>query len=416
MEAHAVIAKDARSIISSRGLIAATASACIANTAWWMQPIIMNYLTSLPGFSESKAGILIAIEMGVMALAAAGVARFLMSWRLLTLALLGIAIAVGGSVVSLLSTGFIALALARGTVGVGMGALLTVSNTVAAAFPDPDKTFGRIGVINILFGAVIVAMIPVVSTLVPGASPYLTILMATLLLALPTALLPRDAAPSSMTTTFSASGGAPSPKPVSLNIVLLVLSVLMVGTASGAVWVFYVLIGQQVGLSMAAIDHAISLSIMGGIAAAGLAAIIGGRFGRIIPASISVSLVAVAVLVLASHPSSLQFRVAVCVNVGALYFLMPYLFGSASAQDETGRGAAYTGSAFFFTGAIGPAVASLLEATVGIKSIGILAVIAALMTIAVIIRVERAPKTSGISAAKSSLAMANTAPSEKHSS
>lgn len=151
----------------------------------------------------------------------------------------------------------------------------------------------------------------------------------------------------------------------------------LIGCASGTMWVFYALIGQQAGLDMAEIDGAISMSVFAALLAAGAASLIGGRLGRVVPVMIGLAVLTAAIAVLSNHPGAMAFRLATMANVGALYFLTPYLFGAQPRRTRR-SGAVYVGSAFYLTGAVGPAFGGLISTTIGMEVVGTATIVIAI--------------------------------------
>lgn len=376
---------------TTRSFIGAAGANCIANTAWWMQPILMHELAISRGLGDALSGVVLSMEMAAMALASALVARFAVNRSLLLIALVGTGLAILGSLLSLETTSYWGLLGARSLAGIGAGACLMMSNTVAATFADPDKVFARLGVFNLLFGVALVAALPLMRQLVGGETPFLTMLAALVLLIIPVMFLSRrmlTGQPMRADETGNVKADALS-KTANRNILLVALVILLVGIASGTVWAFYSLIGAKAGMAAAEVDAAISTAILAGLVGAGIAALIGSRFGRIAPTAIGLSLMTAAVIALSFNPTPTVFRIATCVNLATIYFLIPYFLGAAAAQDTTGRGAAYAGSAFFLSGAISPALGGILSATVGMQVVGFMIVVIAIFACVIIIRVER---------------------------
>lgn len=367
--------------------IAAAATTCVCNATWWMQPVLMHDLVINHGFGEASAGLVLTVEMASMALGSAIIARIAVGRSLLAIALAGIALAIVGSLLSFHAPSYAGLLFARSLAGLGAGAGLMVSNTIATFFADPDKAFARLGVVNLLFGTALLAALPLMRGQGVYTGPYLAVLIAIVIMIAPTcALRMGTLVPMPVSDTGEAGelGGRQK-----VNIILLMIATLMIGVASGTIWAFYSLIGEKAGLSVEQVDGAISTAVMTALGGAGLAALIGGRFGRLIPCCAALLTMSAAISVLSTSPSPLMFRLAICANISSIYFLMPYLFGAAAAQDASGRGATYAASAFFFTGAISPALGGALAATVGMNVVGGGVVVVALLAAAIMIRIER---------------------------
>lgn len=365
-----------------RVFLAAAGGTCIANASWWMQPLIMHDLAETRKWGEFAGGMVLTVEMATMALTSVVAARLLIGRSLMVLALIGVACAIGGAALSLITDDYVVLMLARAVAGAGAGLGLMMMNSVAALFPDPDRGFARLSVVSIVFGMAIVGAMP----LLPGASPFAMVLLALFITVPLVILLPRGIV---VSAPHPAEGGVGLPSAASRRIAVLAGVTFAIGCASGVMWVFYALIGQAAGLSMQALDGAISAAIFAALIAAGIASLIGGKLGRTLPLGLGLAVLAAAVVVLSSHPHELAFRLATMGNVGALYFLTPYLFGAASAQDRSGRGAVYVGSAFYLTGAVGPVLGGYLAETLGMGVVGTATVVIALVSLLVIGWIER---------------------------
>lgn len=367
--------------------MAAAGATCVSNATWWMQPVLMHDLVTGRGLGEGSAGLVLSVEMASMALGSAAIARVAVGRSLLAISLIGIAAAVIGSVLSFHVGSYSGLLLARTLAGLGAGAGLMVANTLATFFADPDKAFARLGVINLLFGTALLAALPLLRGSGVYTGPYLAVLVAIAIMVVPAAFLRAETlVPMPVTAAGEPTVLARQQK---VNILLLTIATLMIGVASGTIWAFYAMIGEKAGMSVTQVDGAISTAVMTALGGAGLAAVIGGRFGRLLPCCAALLTMAGAIMVLSTGPTATMFRIATCVNISSIYFLMPYLFGAAAAQDETGRGATYAGSAFFFTGAISPALGGMLAATVGMNVVGAGVVVVALVAAGIMVRIER---------------------------
>lgn len=371
-----------------RVFVAAAGGTCIANAAWWMQPLLMHDLAETRGFGEFAGGMVLMVEMAAMALTSVLSARLLVGWSLRFLALLGLALAVAGSAVAYLTDDYSLLLAARACAGAGAGLGLMMMNAAAATFADPDRAFARLSVVSILFGMVVVAAMPLLGQGSDHSAPFAMVLIALIATGPFVALLPARlsiTAPAAVdrTAVQAVRGGALR------SIVLLSLITFFIGCASGVMWVFYALIGQAAGMTIGAIDTAISVAIFAALCAAGVAALIGGRFGRTLPVGAGLAILTISVMVLSQNPTELQFRLATMGNVGAMYFLTPYLFGAAASLDSSGRGAVYVGSSFYLTGAVGPAVGGYLSATVGMETMGIATLCIATLSFVIMWYIER---------------------------
>lgn len=364
---------------------AAAAATCAANATWWMQPLLMHELAVERGLQEFYAGIIISVEMAALALTTVVAARLLAGFRLRALALAGIGLALVAGLVSPFADNLPLILVLRALCGVGAGLALTTSNIIAARFPDPDKAFARMSLCSIFFGVVLVGSTPILQSRF-GVDSIFWIMSLGFALLLPIVF----ALPSNLTLD--------SPQPAAMEIrrahrrriFWLAGVTFATGCASGIMWVFYFLIGQEAGLSAAGVDTAISIAILAAICSTGLASLIGSQFGRLAPMGGGLLLLGASIFALSNHPGPLLFQAATMGNVAAIYFLTPYLFGAAADADSTGRGAVYVGGAFFLTGAVGPALGGFIAEHLGMAPLGIISIVLAVGTFLLFVAMERA--------------------------
>ena len=139
---------------------------------------------------------------------------------------------------------------------------------------------------------------------------------------------------------------------------------------SAALWAFYALIGTQAGLSDAEVSHAIAIAMMGALIGSGLVPLIGNSFGRVGPMTLGALAAAGASFTLCFSHNPVVYRVATCVNVAAMYVMLPYFLGAAAEEDPSGRGVATIGGVYLLIGAISPSVGGILMQTVGLRTMG----------------------------------------------
>lgn len=367
-------------------LVASIAAYGIANVTWWLQPILIDQLIMFRGYTASWAGLVVSTEMTAMALAAAALAKFQRSGRYLTICLVGAGVTILASYASLYTVSLGSLILTRTLVGLGEAPLLMIANTAMRCFPDPDKAFGKLGIANVLIGILLVHALGYLHTqALPG---FVTLLVAIcvltplLLLMPPGARLQRDEHRDTKTPSAIQSD-------VRWRICLISASTFFIGVASGVMWSFYAIIGHGTGLSDERVDGAIGVAILSAVVGSSLTAMIGNRWGRIGPVTIALFLMTAAIVALSYHPGPYTFRVATCINVASLYFIVPYLFGAGSAQDPSGRGATFVSSAFFLTGALSPFLGGLLLDHVGIEVVGIGVILTSIIAWWLFLKVNR---------------------------
>lgn len=346
-----------------RLLLGAAAATCIANISWWMQPQIVNdVITSLKA-SESAAGFVVTAEFAAMALTSFVLARLAHGISYLAICLAGLVLALGGALATLAVGDYGALIAVRALTGVGEGAFLMVSTAAVAHLADPDRAYGQINIVNVVLGAAMSLGLPFLLMRF-GAEALTFRLLAVLMAVLVVLALALPRAEHYNPPAASAGDGA-----IPGRAIALACAVFLVVVASAAMWSFYVVLGLRTGLAPADVDTAIGYSVLSALPAGILATLLGTRFGRSIPMLVAILVSLGAVFVLTYSRDIMLFRVGICVNVAGIYFLYPYFFGCAAAEDNSGRAAAIAGGAFLLTGAAGPYLGGLLMEYLGVPSI-----------------------------------------------
>jgi hypothetical protein len=374
-------------------LAACTGCYCVVNATWWMQPVLIEQFVGIRGLSASAAGLIVSAELTSQATTSFVLAKILKGGRFLRLAALGTVLAIVASFISLRLSSYPGLLIARVFVGIGEGIAFMVANTAPACLPDRDRAFARMQLVNAVFGVVLVSLAPIASNQ-GGAPSGLMALLISLCALLPIVLLmPPSLSLVSEEPLHESPAAQASPKSeVRLRIGLLSVATFAVGLASGIMWSFYGLIGEQTGLSATAVNNAIAASIFSAIPTTFLAAVLGKSFGRLIPVSIALALMTGAIAALSLHPGPYAFRIGTCVMIATLYFTVPYLFAAGSVQDASGRGATFVGSAFLMSGAISPYIGGFLFESASTEVVGGLVVLTSIIAWLAFAYVDRLPR------------------------
>jgi predicted MFS family arabinose efflux permease len=348
-----------------RILIACGAAIAIANISWWMQPEIIHEILVRFGVSESQAGLVASVEFAAMSTASIMLARFARNSSYVVLAVIGTLIALLGAIASVFATSFASLVVERALTGIGEGASLMVSSAAIAHLRDPDRAYGAVNIVNVLLGSAVTFLLPALGSHFAGSVAFPTLVIVLLillpfLLAMPRAL---RTAPSGISQATGSRDG------IGARILVLAGAVFIVAVASSALWSFYFVFGLKAGLTEDQITWTIGLAVLAALPGSILAKALGVRFGRVIPTTVGLLAAIVAIVFMSMSADPTVFRVCACVNLTTVYFQIPYWFGFAAAEDSSGRGAAVVGSAFLFTGAVGPYFGGLMIQHLGVHSI-----------------------------------------------
>jgi DHA1 family inner membrane transport protein len=349
-----------------RILLGTAAATGICNVSWWMQPQIVAQAMKVPGTTESQAGFVVAAEFGAMAILSVVLAQRVRNASYLTIGVVGSLVTLLGAFSSLVATSYGTLIVARFITGVGEGAALMVSTAAVANLPNPDKAYGQLNILNILLGAGITFLLPEFASMEGKlSSPFGILLISQVVFLIAILTMPRSA----RTRPERHHAGAEIHGSVRYRIRIVALATFLVALGSGAMWSFYYVLGLKAGLSDDAVNDAIGLAVLSALPGGALATYLASRAGRFVPTAAALIVMAADIAAMVSVPLALAFRVGACINLAAIYFLIPYFYRFAVAEDESGRGAAVVGGAFLLVGAVGPYVGGLLIQHLGMHSI-----------------------------------------------
>ena len=359
-----------------RTLLACAAGFCGANIGWWIQPELISELVARGHLSEPQAGLVSSAELAALALSSVLLSRLVRGASLVSVAVAGAIVAILATLVSIEVTHYWQLLAARTLAGLGEGATFMAVNAAAAHLADPDRAYGKMNFANVVFGVGLLTLTPFFKDSF-GKIEALTALLAALVILTPVLFcMPRSLRNRSNTSTGDvASSGVKDPPAGTLIVAVLATSLFLVAIMSAALWAFYALIGTQAGLTDSQVNHAITLSALGALVGSGLVALIGKSFGRLGPMTLGVVAATGASVVLCFSRNPYAYHIATCVDVAAMYIMLPYFFGAAAEQDPSGRAAATIGGTYLVVGAVSPFVGGILMQTVGLHAMGIIVLV-----------------------------------------
>ncbi|MEH6589457.1 MAG: MFS transporter [Halioglobus sp.] len=215
--------------------------------------------------------------------------------------------------------------------GVGAGILYSLSTCAVADTRFPDRNFGIKIVAEQLLGASLMLTLPMLlsnsfQSLMMGLGCVLTAL------AISVVWLPaigRDMSPNS-------SGVTTQRHNYSRMLIGLVSLLIFFGGLSGY-WAFIERVADTRGLSQSDIGQALSLGIIGGGVGALSAAVVGGRFGNLIPMLLCALLLAIALWLLSLPFAFWQFAATAFLLSGAWNLSLVYQLAAAAEMDVDGR-------------------------------------------------------------------------------
>jgi MFS family permease len=336
---------------SRRRLVAAILVGVIGPEVFIVQPGFVQGLVEHLGFDERSAGYAASIEVwGITAttvLMTFFAHRF--NWRrVIAISLLLVAIS------NLLCIGVhdrTLFVLLRFLAGAGAGSLISLSFTTVGLTSNPDRNFGYLIMWVLLYGAVVLYLMPTAFAYGGMTGPLL------FFAAFPLTALPLVGAfPVNAETHATVEADA-----VNLTVPyksLALAAMLAYFIAQGVAWAYLFLIGTAGGLAEQQVATALTLSQIAGVAGALLPAMIGSRLGRWRPLSLGIAGGAVALAFLVGRFDYLPFTLWVCAYNFFWNMTHPYLLGSMASFDRSGRVVVYAVALQMLGLAVGPALAA----------------------------------------------------------
>ena len=349
-------------------LVAAILVGVIGPEVFIVQPGFVQGLVQNLHFDDQGAGYAASIEVwGITATTL--VMTFLahrFNWRtVITGSLLLVAVANAACIGVHSKEVFVAL---RFVAGAGAGSLISLSFTTVGLTEHPDRNFGYLIMWVLLYGAIVLYLMPAAYAL-SGMTGVLLFFAVFPLTALPfVKLFP----------TGGAAAATVEADAVNLSSGLKSLALLAMFTyfvAQGVAWAYLFLIGTAGGLNEQQVATGLTLSQVAGVAGALLPALVGNRYGRWRPLTIGIVGGAVCLLFLIGQFQYLPFIFWVCLYNFFWNMTHPYLLGSMASFDRRGRVVVLAIAAQMLGLAVGPALGASVIAPGQYASVNYIAIV-----------------------------------------
>ena len=348
-------------------LVAAILVGVIGPEVFIVQPGFVQGLVQNLHFDDQGAGYAASIEVwGITATTL--VMTFLshrFNWRkVITGSLLLVAVANTACIGVHSKEVFVAL---RFVAGAGAGSLISLSFTTVGLTEHPDRNFGYLIMWVLLYGAIVLYLMPAAYAL-SGMTGVLLFFAIFPLTALPFVR---------MFPTGGAAAATVEADAVNLSSGLKSLALLAMFTyfvAQGVAWAYLFLIGTAGGLNEQQVATGLTLSQVAGVAGALLPALLGSRYGRWRPLTIGILGGAVCLLFLIGQFQYLPFIFWVCLYNFFWNMTHPYLLGSMASFDQRGRVVVLAIAAQMLGLAVGPALGASVIAPGQYASVNYIAI------------------------------------------
>lgn len=332
-------------------LVAAILVGVIGPEVFIVQPGFVQGLVQNLGFDDQSAGYVASIEVWGIATTTALMTFFAQrfNWRrVIAVSLLIVSLSNALCIVVHDKSLFVVL---RFLAGAGAGSLVSLSFTTVGLTEHPDRNFGYLIMWVLLYGAVVLYLMPTAYAL-SGMTGALIFFAAFPLTALPLVRAFPTSGEAAATVEADAVNLATPWKALALSAMFAYF------IAQGVAWAYLFLIGTAGGLTEQHVATALTLSQVAGVAGALLPAMVGHRFGRWRPLTIGIVGGAVALAFLIGRFEYLPFTLWVCAYNFFWNMTHPFLLGSMASFDRRGRVVVYAVAMQMLGLAIGPALAA----------------------------------------------------------
>ena len=314
---------------------ATTASAvlmgAIAPLVLGMAPVLVGAMVGKLGFSPSQAGLVISAHLGGIGLIGLPMTLLVQKpvWRKLLVAAIPILAAL--FVAAAFVTHPTLLALTLFGAGLAGGVAVSITLPIMSRSKAPTQAFAWWVVLQLALGSAGVVLLPDVVERhgLRGAFLILAVVMGAMGLMLP--FIPAGPAEGADPKVASAA------KISKLNGLLGLLGLYAFYVAVGAVWTYFERIGDAAGLDVRWIATTLSIATLFGVVGAALAAFTPARLGNLGPLEVGVCILLAALAVPVGPLSGGVYAGSAILFKVAWTFTLPFLLGSLSKVDASGR-------------------------------------------------------------------------------
>lgn len=329
-----------------------------------MQPVLGGALVDRWGLTLQQMGLLFGVELITMAIGCGAAAMVVNRFDRRLMCQAGLVLLAAGSALSALNPEYGVLCVSRGLAGFGGGVAQTIVYATTVHRTNKDKTYAIINILLLLWGAVTIAVAPLLMKALGVGAVFLSFPVM-VLLALPlSVVIPRHAVSSGL--------GSPvgkAPPLTSKSFCLLALFCLLFA-GHGVLWVYQERIGVSIGLPPQAIGAILGLSILAGAVGAGAAGVIGKRIGHTTAQFIGFAGAIIASLAIVYGQTQLAYGGAAAMVMAVWFFGLTYLFALTAELDATGRLSGLANAAIFIGQGLGPVAAATMVGEGNFRMVG----------------------------------------------
>jgi predicted MFS family arabinose efflux permease len=355
-------------------LFPAIGSQLIVTTSLFLMPLLIETLKTKAGLSGRVAGLLLSMELAVLALTTLCLSAWARSHSARHWALAGGLLTIVATAVTLVSPALPVLFATRLLAGIGAGVVGAEATSVLSRGVDRERLIAIVTIVSITNAAFWLAVLPYIVDRLGYRGPYACLLLICMI---GTALLRR--LPS---LSARRDSGQASHSPFAIAAVLVVLAVFLTQLGQGAFWSMEEAYGIHAGFNSYGIGVVLSAATLLLLVGAVGAAWIGNRFGRFTSLIVLVAVNAVSIVLvslIAVHWIYVAANVLQSItNLSSVIFQL----GLAASLDRSGRVVAVSTSLVTLGNGLGPSLSANLSGVFGAPFVGVVVLVLNCMALA----------------------------------
>jgi MFS family permease len=338
---------------SFKVLFAAIYLSVIGPEVFIVQPGFVQGLVEYAGFAETTAGDIASAEMWGIALTTVLMTFFASRFNWRRVCAVSLLVIAAGNLASLFADSPLWFGFWRLVAGLGAGGIISLGFAIVGLTRDTDRNFGWLIMWVLIYGAVVLFAMPTAYRLVgfDGVIVFFALFALSGLAVL--RWLPHSGTERSQVDT-AAVDLAPLYKGCALAAMFCYF------LAQGVVWAYLFLVGTSGGATEQQVANGLTVSQFAGVAGAFTAAMLGSRFGRATPLTLSILATLLPLALLFGPTGALVYGAAVCVYNYGWNVTHPFLLAAMASFDRAGRMVVYAVAMQMLGLANGPWIAARL--------------------------------------------------------
>ena len=345
-------------------LVPAIGAQLISTTSMFIVPVLLDALQSV-GLSGAAAGSLFSLELVVSALTTLLVPIVCPPHSFRRGALLGGALAILGTALTMVAPAFALLIAARLIAGFGAGIAMAEATMLLARGHDRERLIATLTIVSIVNAACWLAILPYVLDGFGYRGPYGCLLLICLG---GTFLLNRLPSPIGR----AAGDHRPGRAPWHPSWLLVAAAIFLTQLGQGAFWSLEEKFGEAAGFTGHTIGLLLSLATLFLLIGALGVALVGTRLGRFTPLLVLTLVNALSILAVVLIADRTVFIAANLVQSVTNLSSVIYQLGLAASLDRSGRLVSAGTGLLTLGNGIGPSLSTGLDAAFGTGGVGLL--------------------------------------------